>query len=301
MYILNKKTHQASDTQVIGGNGKTGRRVVERLKTHDIPVRIGSRAGEPPFDWEDPTSWEAVLQGKDQTRRGFIFGSAKIIGAVIGAAALVKELVVPQALEAGDVQYPESNCGSKNKGGHKILIAYASEFGSTGEVAEAIGDVLCEEGNTVETKWIKNVKDLNNYDAVIIGSAIQYDGWMSEATEFVKANQKILQNLPVAYFFCCLALSKQTKEGELKATGYSDKLQTMVPQVKPVSIGRFAGVLDYTNMSFFRSLILKAILFTKGVKKGDYRDWDAIRLWAKGIHIKLSDERSQSLTPVKKM
>jgi uncharacterized protein YbjT (DUF2867 family) len=48
---------------VIGGTGKTGRRVVERLEARDLPVRIGSRAGEPPFDWEDPTSWAAVLRG----------------------------------------------------------------------------------------------------------------------------------------------------------------------------------------------------------------------------------------------
>lgn len=48
---------------VIGGTGKTGRRVVERLEARDIPVRIGSRVGEPPFDWEDPTSWAAVLRG----------------------------------------------------------------------------------------------------------------------------------------------------------------------------------------------------------------------------------------------
>ena len=130
---------------------------------------------------------------KDKTRREFIFDSTKIIGVTIGTAALGEVLLLSQVVKAGDVQFPESSCGSKNKGGHKILIAYASKFGSTGEVAEAIGEVLCQEGNTVETKWVKNVKDLNNYDAVIIGSAIRYDKWMSEAKEFVKANRKILQ------------------------------------------------------------------------------------------------------------
>ncbi|MCK5352931.1 hypothetical protein KAJ77_10120, partial [bacterium] len=124
---------------------------------------------------------------KNQTRREFIFDSAKIIGVTIGTAVLGKELLLPQVVEAADVQFPESSCGSKNKGGHKILIAYASEFGTTGEVAVAIGDVLCQEGNTVETKWVKNVKDLNNYDAVIIGSPIQKGKWISEAKEFVKA------------------------------------------------------------------------------------------------------------------
>lgn len=47
---------------VIGGTGKTGHRVVERLAERNLLVRIGSRAGEPAFDWQDPTTWEAVLQ-----------------------------------------------------------------------------------------------------------------------------------------------------------------------------------------------------------------------------------------------
>ena len=225
---------------------------------------------------------------KNQTRREFIFDSAKIIGVTIGTAVLGKELLLPQVVEAADVQFPESSCGSKNKGGHKILIAYASEFGTTGEVAVAIGDVLCQEGNTVETKWVKNVKDLNNYDAVIIGSPIHKGNWMSEAKEFVKANQKILQQLPVAYFFTCLVLHKLNPKGDLEAKEYSDKLQALVPQVKPVSIGGFAGVLDYSNMGFFNRLILKAILSKKGVKEGDYRDWDAIHAWAKDTQLKIN-------------
>jgi hypothetical protein len=138
---------------------------------------------------------------KDQTRRDFIFDSTKIIGFTIGTTVLGKDLLLPQVVEAEDVQFPEASCGSKNKGGHKILIAYASEFGTTGEVAAAIGEVLCQEGYTVETKWVKNVKDINNYDQVIIGSAI---------------------------------------------------------------------------------------LFNKGVKEGDYRDWNAIRAWAKDAQLKLN-------------
>lgn len=229
---------------------------------------------------------------KDQTRRKFIIDSAKITGAIIGTATLGKGLLLAQPIEAANVQFPESNCGRKNKGGQKILIAYASEFGTTGEVAEAIGEVLCQDGNTVETKWVKNVKDLNGYDAVIIGSAIQYDRWMPEATRFVTANQHILSKLPVAFFFTCLVLSRKTEKAEHKAMGYSDKLYSLVPQVKPVDVGRFAGVLDFSKMSFFFRLLFKGFSLITGVQEGDYRDWDAIHSWAKGIHFKLSDERA---------
>jgi menaquinone-dependent protoporphyrinogen oxidase len=179
---------------------------------------------------------------------------------------------------------------------YKILVAYASEFGTTGEVAEVIGEILCQEGNTVETKWVKNVKNLNNYDAVIIGSAIQYDKWMPEATEFVTANQNILSKLPVAYFFTCLALALPAGKGEKQAMAYSDKSYSLVPQVKPLSVGRFAGVLDYSKMSFFsrpifKRLIFRVILSILRVREGDYRDWEAIRSWARGMHFRLSDER----------
>ncbi|MDX2141397.1 MAG: NAD(P)H-binding protein [Chloroflexota bacterium] len=56
---------QISPILVIGGTGKTGRRVVERLHARSLPVRIGSRAGSPPFDWKDRVTWAAALQGID--------------------------------------------------------------------------------------------------------------------------------------------------------------------------------------------------------------------------------------------
>jgi uncharacterized protein YbjT (DUF2867 family) len=50
-------------TLVLGGTGKTGRRVVERLEALDVPVRMGSRSASPAFHWEDETTWEPVLRG----------------------------------------------------------------------------------------------------------------------------------------------------------------------------------------------------------------------------------------------
>ena len=56
-------TYQANQTLVVGGTGKTGRRVVQRLTAHGVPARVGSRSGQPPFDWEDPSTWAAALDG----------------------------------------------------------------------------------------------------------------------------------------------------------------------------------------------------------------------------------------------
>jgi len=52
-----------NETLVIGGTGKTGRRVVDRLTARGFPTRVGSRSGQPPFDWEDPSTWAPAFQG----------------------------------------------------------------------------------------------------------------------------------------------------------------------------------------------------------------------------------------------
>ena len=76
-------THASKPTLVLGGTGKTGRRVVERLTERGLPVRVGSRSGKPPFDWEDDSTWAPALQG---------------IGAVY--VSYYPDLTLPGAVEA---------------------------------------------------------------------------------------------------------------------------------------------------------------------------------------------------------
>ena len=61
---------RARTTLVLGGTGKTGRRVVERLAGRGLPVRVGSRSGSPRFDWADPGTWEAALRGPARSWTG---------------------------------------------------------------------------------------------------------------------------------------------------------------------------------------------------------------------------------------
>ncbi len=58
-----QNNHDIKPTLVLGGTGKTGRRVAERLTALGRPVRIGSRSAIPPFDWEDETTWPEALHG----------------------------------------------------------------------------------------------------------------------------------------------------------------------------------------------------------------------------------------------
>jgi uncharacterized protein YbjT (DUF2867 family) len=86
---------------VIGGTGKTGRRVAERLRALDVPVRIGSRSGEPPFDWDDRSTWTPALRGASAAYISYypdlaVPGTAEKIGALahLAVASGTRRLVL---------------------------------------------------------------------------------------------------------------------------------------------------------------------------------------------------------------
>ena len=60
---MNNVRSNEAITLVLGGTGKTGRRVADRLKARGIPTRTASRSGTPSFDWNDRSTWEAALDG----------------------------------------------------------------------------------------------------------------------------------------------------------------------------------------------------------------------------------------------
>lgn len=85
----------AATMLILGGTGKTGRRIVARLRALDVPVRVGSRNSETPFDWEDPATWRATLQGVSA-----VYISYYPDLAMPGAAAAIQALTLA-ASEAG--------------------------------------------------------------------------------------------------------------------------------------------------------------------------------------------------------
>ncbi len=104
------------NTLVLGANGKTGRRVVDRLAARGVPVRRGTRAGAPPFDWTRPATWAPVLTGVDAMYVSYfpdlaVPGAVDVIRELTGLAekAGVRRLVLlsgrgePEARAAEDV------------------------------------------------------------------------------------------------------------------------------------------------------------------------------------------------------
>jgi menaquinone-dependent protoporphyrinogen oxidase len=178
--------------------------------------------------------------------------------------------------QATETKLPEGRCGEE-KNMKKVLVAYASKYGSTGGVADAIGKELCAQDVAADTVLIKNAGNTSSYQGVVIGSAIYMGKWMPEAVDFVKENRDILRQVPVAYFLVCMTLSQPTETNRAKALSYMDPILKAVPEIKPVGIGTFAGAIDYNNLSW----LYKKILKSKGTPEGDFRDWNAVRAWAR--------------------
>ena len=181
------------------------------------------------------------------------------------------------ACHAAEIRFPEGRCGGEKNVEKKVLVTYASKYGSTGGVADAIGEELCSKEVATDVLLIKNVSNISSYQAVVIGSAIYMGKWMSEAVDFVKKNKDILRQVPVGYFFACMTLSRPTEEKRAEVLSYMDPIIKAVPEIKPVGIGTFAGALDYNNLSWLNKKILKS----KGTPEGDFRDWKAIRAWTR--------------------
>ena len=158
----------------------------------------------------------------------------------------------------------------------KILVAYASRCGSTGGVAEAIGQVLCDGGAAVDVRLVKDVTDVSPYRAVVVGSAIRMGQWLPEAVKFVETHRDALSQVPVAYFAVCMTLAEDTEENRRTVAAHLDPVRE---QVQPVDVGLFAGAMDYSKLSFVFRLIIKAMK----VPEGDFRNWDAIRNWAANV------------------
>jgi menaquinone-dependent protoporphyrinogen oxidase len=158
----------------------------------------------------------------------------------------------------------------------KVLVAYASRCGSTGEVAEAIGQVLGNGGAAVDVRLVKEVTDVSPYRAVIVGSAIRAGNWLPEAVKFVETHREALSRMPVAYFAVCLTLKEDTEDNRRTVAAHLDPIRETV---QPVDVGLFAGALDPSKMSFILRLIMK----TAKSPEGDFRDWEAIRTWAANV------------------
>lgn len=222
------------------------------------------------------------------TRRTFLIKGSMMAAGVVGGLALGSRLPAADKAWAGKIDFPEPSCGVKTNGQvPKILIAYASFCGSTGGVAQAMAQTLCQKGAAVDVRLAKDVGDISPYQAVVVGSAVRASSWWPDAVDFVKRHEDTLSRIPVSYFLTCLTMYPSSPEARETAMGFFDPVLEAAPDVKPVDFGCFAGVLDYGKMNFMYRRIMKSKMKKRGVPEGDFRDWPTIRAWAEGLEPKL--------------
>ena len=158
------------------------------------------------------------------------------------------------------------------------LITYATKYGSTKEIAEKIAEIITQAGIQADILPIKQVKNLTEYQAVIMGSAVYIGGWRKEAVKFVNGNQSALSRQLVWIFS-----SGPTGDGDpvelLKGWRLPKKLQATVDQIKPQDIAVFHGKVMLEELSGLHRWMVKKV----DSPVGDYRDWEMISKWAAGI------------------
>jgi menaquinone-dependent protoporphyrinogen oxidase len=205
-----------------------------------------------------------------------------LAGGTIGASTLACSGLMALNPNQPVINFPETILGDSTMN-DKILVAYASQAGSTAEVAEAIAKTLTERGAQVDVCRMKNVSDLSPYRAVVAGSAIHGSKWLPEGIEFVQRNRNSLSQKPFAAFLVGITLGMAGAEKYRE--GVSAQLNPVRALVRPVSEGLFAGSLDFSKLpTNFDTLMLRAVVALGILPGGDHRDWNAIRDWANTIY-----------------
>lgn len=162
-----------------------------------------------------------------------------------------------------------------------VLVAFATRYGSTQEVAEAVATALRDTGLEVDVRPLKEVKSLEGYQAVVMGAPLQMFRWHKDAMSFLKRHRKALQDLPVAVF--ALGPFNDVEKEWREVGAQLDKELAKHPWFEPAEKKIVGGRFDPAFLSG-RWKLLPAL---SKLPKGDIRDWDDIAAWGRSLPEKL--------------
>jgi menaquinone-dependent protoporphyrinogen oxidase len=163
-----------------------------------------------------------------------------------------------------------------------VLVAYATKYGSTQEVAEAVAAALRESGLTVAIQPAREVRSLDGYDAVVLGAALYMYKWHRDALGFLSKHRKALGERPLAVFALGPVHSPRDEKEWQNSRAQLDKELAKYPWLKPVAVEILGGKFDPTRLS------VPMNKFAGKEPPSDARDWTVIRAWAGSISNLLS-------------
>lgn len=155
-----------------------------------------------------------------------------------------------------------------------ILIVYASRHGSTQDVATEIVETLRETVTArVDLRPVDAVESLAGYDAVVLGSAVQFGTWLPEALDFARRFQRDLERLPVALFSVHIQNTGSDAFSRNKRHSYLDDV---VRQVRPADIAFFTGRFDREGATtMLPRFIARFVPTVNLINRGKVREWAA--------------------------
>lgn len=159
-----------------------------------------------------------------------------------------------------------------------VLVAFATKHGSTKAIAHAVGSKLHSAGLHARVLPASVVRDLTGYDAVVVGSAIYHDQWLWDGFRFLRRLRGQLRERPLWLFSSGPIGGTPAGEALLKARCGADTTvpDTLVPSLRGLSIrghATFGGRVDERA----------AGIFERYIPHGDWRDFDQVRAWSRGI------------------
>ena len=167
-----------------------------------------------------------------------------------------------------------------------VLVAYATRQGSTREVAEAVAATLRERGLDIELQPAPEVRSLERYQAIVLGTALYMFRLHKDARRFLARHRAALAERPVAIF--ALGPINDVEKEWQGVRAQFDKELAKFPWLAPVAKEVFGGKFDPRTLRFPYNLVPAL----KRLPASDIRDWKAIHNWAGEIVEKL--QRAQS-------
>ena len=155
----------------------------------------------------------------------------------------------------------------------KVLVCAATKYGATGEIANVVADVLAEKGLEVTMIPPEQADAIEQFDAVVLGSAVYMGQWMKPARELVDRSAAALAARPVWLFSSC-PVGEPAKPAENPVD-----VSKIIQSTKARDHRVFTGRLVRKHLSFPDRAMASAIR----AAEGDFRNWADIRAWAAGI------------------